>query len=89
MSDCPRCNGSLLLRGREVAISTAEEREVVDSNNKRADSNQVTMPPQRRADGDLAIGGCYEVEWTLGAPRAGGGAVRPGSWRAKRQMTYY
>lgn len=45
---------------------------------KRTGSYQVTMPPQRRADGDLAICGCYEVDWTLRAPRVGGGAARPG-----------
>lgn len=38
--------------------------------NKRADCYQVTMPPQRRAEGDLlAICGCDEVERTLRAPR--------------------
>lgn len=31
----------------------------------------MTMPPQRRAEGDLAICGYYEVEWTLKGPTHG------------------
>lgn len=59
----PEISGSLLLRGRGEREETqrAEEAIVID---KRADCNQVTIPPQR-AEGDLAICGCYEVEWTL------------------------
>jgi len=42
---------------------------------KRADSNQVTMPPQSSAEVDLKICESNEVESTSLAPRTGGGAV--------------
>lgn len=48
--------------GVERAVRAAEDERRSVAIDKRADSNQVTMPPQRRADDDLAICGCYEVD---------------------------
>jgi hypothetical protein len=86
-SDCPGDIWQPATAGSRGAGRVAEGRGAVVID-KRADCNQVTMPPQRRAEGDLAICGCYEVEWTLRAPRTGGGAVRPGCWSAKMRVTY-